>query len=115
MRVEYDITTGRSSEHEWTPPSAPAPTVDDYKSAIVTMLDAMAQERRYDNAVSISTYVGSTNPVWAAEAVAFVAWRDAVWAHAYTELDKVMTGQRPQPSVEDLIAELPGMAWPSHL
>lgn len=113
MRVEYNIMTGESSQHEWTPPPAPAPTVDDYKNSIVAMLDARAQERRYDNAVSISTYVGSTNPAWAAEAVAFVAWRDAVWEHAYTELDKVMTGQRPQPTVEDFIAELPAMAWPA--
>lgn len=90
-----------------------APTVDDYKAAIVTLLDAKAQERRYDSAVSISTYISSTNLQWAAEATAFVAWRDAVWAYAYTELDKVLTGQRPQPTVAELIAELPAMVWPS--
>lgn len=91
----------------------PAPTVEDYKNAIVAMLDARAQSRLYDNAVSISTYVTSTNPQWAAEASAFVAWRDAVWAYAYAELDKVMTSQREQPTVAELLDELPEMVWPA--
>lgn len=39
-----------------------------------------------------------------------VAWRDAVWAHAFAELGKVQHGQRPQPTVEDFIAELPVIA-----
>lgn len=77
------------------------------------MLDAKAQERRYDGAVSISTYVNSTNPQWAAEASAFVAWRDAVWAYAYAELAKVGLGQRPQPSVDEFLGELPVMVWPA--
>lgn len=91
----------------------PLPSVDDYKLAIVALLDAKAQERRYDNAVSIATYTDSTIPQWIAEALAFVAWRDAVWAYAYAELDKVMNGQRPQPPVEVFIAELPTMIWPA--
>lgn len=90
----------------------PPPSIDDYKLAIVAMLDSKAQERRYDGAVSISTYVGSTNPQWAAEAQAYVAWRDRVWTYAYAELDKVLAGQRPQPTVADLLGELPDMVWP---
>lgn len=91
---------------------APLPGLDDYKAAIERLLDARAQERRYDSAVSIATYVGSTNVAWSAEAAAFVAWRDSVWTHAYAELDKVMAGQRPQPSISDFLAELPALAWP---
>lgn len=53
-------------------------------------------------------------PQWAAEAAVFVAWRDAVWLYAYAEMDKVLTGQRPQPSIDDLIAELPAIEWPSN-
>lgn len=90
----------------------PAPTIDDYKLAIVALLDAKAQERRYDSAVTISSYDGSTNVQWAAEAEAFVAWRDAVWAYAYAELDKVLTGERPQPTIGEFMVELPVMEWP---
>lgn len=89
----------------------PAVRVEDYKAAIVAHLDATAVSRLYDNAVSISTYVTSTNPQWAAEAAVFVAWRDVVWAYAYAELDKVMTGQREQPSVAELLDELPAIVW----
>jgi len=100
---------------EAPPPPEPAPTpptVDDYRAAIQNMLDAAAQERRYDSGTTVSTYVNSTIPAWAAEAQAFVAWRDAVWAYAYTELEQVETGQRPMPSVEEFIAELPAISWP---
>jgi hypothetical protein len=90
---------------------APLPTLDDYKAAIERLLDTWAQDRRYDNAVSLATYVGSTNPAWAAEAAAFVAWRDSVWTYAYAELEKVTAGQRPQPLVAAFIADLPGLAW----
>jgi len=94
-------------------PAVSPVTVDDYKSAIVVVLDTAAQERRYDNAVSISTYVSSTNTQWVAEASAFIAWRDAVWAYAYVELEKVMGGLRPQPTIDDFLKELPVMVWPA--
>jgi len=114
MRVIYDLTTGEQTvDDDWEPDwEPPAPTVADYQVAIVSMMDAKAQERRYDSAVSISTYVNSTNLAWAAEAQAYVAWRDAVWTYAYAELDKVMAGERAQPSVEGFLAELPQMIWP---
>ncbi|GAA2888220.1 hypothetical protein GGQ99_004810 [Aminobacter niigataensis] len=92
---------------------APPPSIDDYKAAIVAMLDAKAQERRYDNAVSISTYEKSTEEAWAAEAVAYIAWRDQVWKCAYAELKKVELGQRTQPTVEGFLEELPTLTWPS--
>lgn len=105
----YDEATGQFTRPEVP---EPAPALNDYKGAVVAMLDAKAQERRYDNAVSISTYVTSTIPSWSAEAAAFVAWRDAVWAYAYVELEKVMGGQRPQPTVEEFLGELPAIVWP---
>lgn len=92
---------------------APLPTVDDYRIAVEALLDAVARSRRYDNALSISTYVSSTTPQWAVEATAFVAWRDTVWVYAYAELDKMMTSQRPQPLVSDFLAELPSLTWPT--
>lgn len=94
-------------------PEPGPPTIDDYKNAIVSMLDAKAQERRYENSTTIATYVNSTIPAWSAEATAYVAWRDDVWSYTYTELEKVMGGLRPQPTVEDFLTELPAMVWPA--
>ncbi|MGO4670097.1 hypothetical protein [Bosea sp. 2RAB26] len=102
--------------HEWGEPLAfepPPVTVDTYRAAIQAHVDATAQQRSYDSGITCASYVNSTVPEWAAQAAAFVAWRDAVWAHAYTELAKVEGGQRPLPSVAAIIFELPAIAWPA--
>jgi len=88
-----------------------APTPETFSRAVQAHLDARAQERSYDGALSIATYVNSENPVWAAEAQAFVAWRDIVWAYALGELAKVEAGERDVPTVEAFVAELPGFEW----
>lgn len=89
------------------------PTIDHYRQAIQAFVDETAQQRNYDSGLTCASYVGSTNPAWAAEAAAFVAWRDVVWAYAYGELDKVQAGQRSQPTVAEMIGELPELIWPA--
>jgi len=94
----------------------PPPTLDDYRIAVQAHVDATARARNYDSAVSCASYVASGNTVWAAEAQAFVSWRDAVWAYAFAELGKVQGGQREQPTVADFVAEVQAvlpMEWPS--
>lgn len=93
-------------------PEPPPLTIDDFRRAIQAHVDATAQSRSYDSGVTCSSYVGSTNEAWAAEATAFVAWRDSVLAHAYVELAKVQGGQRPVPTISALIDELPTIVWP---
>lgn len=101
-------------ESDWIASVAEPPvTENDYRLAIQRLIDAKAQSRRYDSGNSLATYVTSSNPDWAAEAQAFVIWRDAVWAYAYAELDKVLAGEREQPSVEAFLAELPQLVWPA--
>lgn len=91
---------------------ARAALIEQFRSAIQSYVDATAASRRYDNGVSLASYVASGNPEWASEAQTFVAWRDTVWAYAYAELDKVLAGEREQPSVGAFIGELPGIEWP---
>lgn len=90
----------------------PAPTQADYVAAIAAHIEATARSRQYDSALSLSSYVASSVPRWAAEAAAFVAWRDAVWAHALATMGEVQAGGREPPTAEILIAELPVIAWP---
>jgi hypothetical protein len=92
---------------------AETPTETDYEAAIQALVDATATERKFRDGVTMASYVASTNQRWAAEAQAFVAWRDGVWAYAYAELDKVMTGQRQQPTIEEFLAEIDPIDWPS--
>jgi hypothetical protein len=89
------------------------PMQSDYEAAIQSLVDATATERKFRDGVTMASYVSSTNPQWSAEAQAFVAWRDLVWAYAYAELDKVMTGQRTQPTVEEFLAEIEPISWPA--
>lgn len=76
-------------------------------------IEATAKARQYSSAVSCASYAASNNPAWQAEALAFIAWRDAVWVYAFAELAKVQNEEREPPaSVEAFIAELPDMVWP---
>ncbi|WP_024585992.1 hypothetical protein [Aliihoeflea sp. 2WW] len=90
---------------------AQAATVEVFRAAIQAHVDVTGKSHNYDGGNALASYVASTNSQWAAEAQAFVAWRDAVWLHAYAELDKVMAGEREQPSVEQLIGGLPKIQW----
>lgn len=88
-------------------------TADRYAEAIQSHIDGTARSKGYADGFSIASYGASTVPAWAAEAQAFVAWRDAVWVYAYAQLSAVEAGTRPQPSISGLIAELPAITWPA--
>lgn len=88
-------------------------TLTDYQNAVQNKLDDKARERNYDGILSLCTYVTSANPGFAAEGQAGVAWRDAAWAKCYEVLTAVGAGTRTQPTVAELLAELPAMDWPT--
>lgn len=93
----------------WSPP---APTREDFRFAIQAHVDAVAQAHDYNDGNALAGYANSTNPLWAAQSGAFIAWRDAVWEHAHAELDNVTAGVRATPTVADFVAELPVIEWP---
>lgn len=99
------------------PEPTPAPTgpltVDDYRAAIQKMLDDKVSERRYYDILNACSYANSTNPTFKAEALACVAWRDAVWAKAYEALDLVQSGAALQPTIPGLLAMMPALTWPA--
>lgn len=99
-------------DNGWTPEPAPLPRVEDYQVAIQTMVDDAARSKLFNDGVTLASYVNSTVEPWAAQATAFVAWRDNVWQYAYSELAKVQGGYRDQPTVEAFLAELPEIVWP---
>lgn len=92
------------------------PSLDDevagLNSAVRLHLDQVAKSRGYDNIVSLCSYATSTVAKYAAEGQAGVEWRDAVWVKCYEVLAEVEAGLREQPTVEQLIAELPAFVWP---
>jgi hypothetical protein len=85
---------------------AAMPTVEEYTQAVQGLLDAKAQEHRYDDIVSACSYAGAPNP-FQAEGAAFVTWRGACWAACYQIMGEVESGKRPQPSLTELLAAMP--------
>jgi hypothetical protein len=71
----------------------------------------VARSRDYASSRALRDLLHSTIAAWAAEAAAFVAWRDAVWGVVYAALDAWQAGGAA-PTVEALIASLPPMEWP---
>lgn len=92
---------------------SPTPTEAVFAKAIQTHIDATAKAKNYGDGTACASYSNSTNPAWAAEAQAFIAWRDAVWVYVYTQLAAVQSNQRTAPTVQGFISELPAMVWPS--
>lgn len=95
--------------------STPAEIKAALAAAVQAHVQASARARGYDSAESCASYALSGNPVWAAEAGAFMVWRDAVWASALATLASVEAGTLAVPSVDALIAGLPEIAWPEHV
>lgn len=91
----------------------PPPTRAEYAAAIQAHVDGAARARGYHDGFALAGYATSTIPAWAAEAAAFISWRDAVWVYAYTELAKVQNAERAQPSISELVGELPEITWPT--
>lgn len=83
-----------------------------FEFAVIQFLNSKVQERNYDNILSACTYDNSTNPVFKAESLACISWRDAVWEYCYSELNKVKLNQRQINIPSEFINELPVLVWP---
>lgn len=72
--------------------------------------DLVAQRKQYDNRLTCALRAGYPGP-FQAEGQAFAVWMDNCNLYGYQEMDKVLNGQRPMPTVSGLIAELPVAPW----
>jgi len=108
----YDGTNWAAPAESASPPSLPE-LLEQARRLVEDHVNEVARTRRYTDAVSCASYVASTNTTWAAEAAAFVAWRDTIWAQIYALEDKALAGEiSTVPTAEELIAGLPKIAWP---
>jgi hypothetical protein len=96
-------------------PAPPQPTVEEilkgYEDAVQAHLDNTAKSRGYDNTYTCLSYLSSTDETWHREANAFNAWRDSVWRKCHEILNAFMAGEIAQPTVEELIEQLPVIDW----
>jgi len=71
-------------------------------------VEAQARALGYSSAAQLASYAPSTVPDWAAEARAFVAWRDAVWLAVHA-LQNAPAPGAILPPIDAVLAALP--AW----
>ena len=90
----------------------PEEQLEAFTAAIQAHLDRFARTRNYDGIMSAATYATSTVPKFRAEGQYAVQARDLTWAKGYEIMDEVMSGARPMPTFEEVLAELPALAWP---
>jgi len=77
------------------------------EQAVQKHINMTAQTYGYDNINSIAKYMGYANS-YRAEAEALGAWCASCWDKCYSILDEVQGGVIPEPTIEELIAMLPG-------
>lgn len=101
----------------WAAPDAQPSLTEAFEMArrlVDAHVDEVARSKGYNDAVACASYAGSTNAVWSAEASAFIAWRDAVWAGVFALRDKALAGTiAALPTGDELIASLPAIGWPA--
>jgi len=87
--------------------------VSDYRAAIQQHMDAAAIAAGYDDIASAVTYAEEPSvSKFQVEGQAFRTWRSLCWAYSYDQLARVEAGQRPQPTIEQFLAELPSLDLP---
>jgi len=95
----------------------PPPTLEQitaqYTDAVQARLDAFASTRGYDGILAAGSYVTSTNQQYRAEAEYCISARDLTWAAFFDLLAAVEAGERDTPTLDELLAELPELAWPT--
>lgn len=94
----------------------PQPTITQIiatlEAAVQTYIDSIAAKRGYDTGVSCASYATSTIPQFAADAKAFIAWRDSVWVACQTLENTDMAAIPPIiPTLVEVIAALPTAPW----
>lgn len=82
-------------------------------SVIQHYLDSKAQERGYDNIISLCTYATSASARFKAEGQAGVEWRDRVWEQGYELLNDFESGKIQRPTESELLSKLPELTWPN--
>ena len=93
-------------------PMTEAEITEAFIVALDSLYNARAKEKQYDNRITCAIRAGYAGP-FQAEGIAFAQWMDACNAYGYQQLALVMTGQRAIPTLDEFLAELPVLTWPT--
>lgn len=92
---------------------APVLTAATYAAAVQSHMDAAAVAAGYDDIKTAVTYADEPAVArFQTEGSAFRAWRSLCWDYCYTQLAAVQSATRTQPTIAELVAELPTLVLP---
>ena len=83
-----------------------------FDQALTNHLDNTAKDKRYDGRISCALRAGYAGP-FQAEGQAFAQWMDTCNYQAYQTMAAVLSGDQVQPTIDEFIASLPKMVWPT--
>lgn len=86
--------------------------IKEIKKAIQYSLDSFVQTRDYYDMASACSYGCSTKPETLAEAEYAIEARDNTFEAYYAIVNAVKAGERPMPTPEEAVSEMPPLAWP---
>lgn len=109
--TDEDMVDYNNRQQAWDD-SAPERMVTEFTQSLERVITEKAAEKSYSSAVSCASYKDSTNEQWAAEANAFIAWRDMCFEYAYDYQSQVQQRNIPNPNLEEFLLGLPAMQWP---
>ncbi len=89
--------------------------LEDYEDAVQKYLDDTVKIKGYDNVYTCLSYKGDPDPIFSAEADAVLNWRSQVWRAAQGILNQWQQGQIEQPTISEVISQLPTLEWPKEV
>lgn len=115
--VEMNVSTGVKITRPMTAEeiaAIPQPTQEQLLQQFIAAMeyhyDLVAQRKQYDNRLTCALRAGYAGP-FQTEGQTFAVWMDTCNLYGYEQMDRVLNGQRPMPTVSGLIAELPVAPW----
>lgn len=88
-------------------PESPDRIKQRLESFLDAHLDSIAKNCGYLSVAHFLSYLNSTVPAWQTEAVAFNKFRDEFWQAAIAIEEDALAGNRPVPTEQELLADLP--------
>ena len=84
---------------------------NDLALKIQDLLDYTAETRQYNDMNTLVSYAGSSNELWKNEALAGIAYRDALWEIWQTTEKNVLDNNLLYPTWPVLKATFPSIVW----
>lgn len=79
--------------------------------AVQFLLDDKVKEKGYDNIVAACSYANSGNPVFRAEGLACLNWRDSVWTVCHQFINGINSENLVETSLTEFLEILPKLVW----